>query len=444
MSDLLERSTSSLAADLKSGAMSSVALTMACLDRIANLEPDIKAWAHLDRDMALRQAQAADARRASGKPLGALHGLPVAVKDIIDTADLPTEYNSPIYRGRRPTMDATLVQRLRSTGAIVMGKTVTSEFAVYTAGPTRNPHDLSRTPGGSSSGSAAAIAARMVPLALATQTNGSTIRPASFCGVVGFKPSLGVLPRTGILKQSTMLDQPGLMAMDVAGVALLADALGGYDPLDEQSLRPPVPPLSAATVEAEAPPRLAFIRSPYWNQADETTREAIEGYVASLGGMVETVALPAPFDDAASIQSVIMNAGIADACRDDYVRSRDRMSAVLLGIVENGRKISAMEFIAALAQRDRLRALYAEIVSGYDAVVTSAALGIAPKRETGTGNPIMATLWTLLGAPAITLPLLTGAENMPVGVQFVGRLNDDVGLIRAAAWLERHHACKLR
>src|SRR5690349_9515222 len=270
MSDLLERSTSSLAADLKSGAMSSVALTMACLDRIANLEPDIQAWAHLDRDMALRQAQAADARRASGKPLGALHGLPVAVKDIIDTADLPTEYNSPIYRGRRPTKDATLVQRLRSTGAIVMGKTVTSEFAVYTAGPTRNPHDLSRTPGGSSSGSAAAIAARMVPLALATQTNGSTIRPASFCGVVGFKPSLGVLPRTGILKQSTMLDQPGLMAMDVAGVALLADALGGYDPLDEQSLRPPMPLLSAATVEAEAPPRLAFIRSSYWDQADET------------------------------------------------------------------------------------------------------------------------------------------------------------------------------
>jgi Asp-tRNA(Asn)/Glu-tRNA(Gln) amidotransferase A subunit family amidase len=444
MSDLLERSASSLAADLKSGALSSVALTMACLDRIANLEPDIKAWAHLDRDMALRQAQAADARRASGKPLGALHGLPVGVKDIIDTADLPTEYNSPIYRGRRPTKDATLVQRLRSTGAIIMGKTVTSEFAVHTAGPTRNPHDLSRTPGGSSSGSAAAIAARMVPLALATQTNGSTIRPASFCGVVGFKPSLGVLPRTGILKQSTMLDQPGLMAMDVAGVALLADALGGYDPLDEQSLQPPVPLLSAAAVEAEAPPRLAFIGSPYWDQADETTREAIEGYVASLGGMVETVALPALFDDAARIQGVIMNAGIADACRDDYVRSRDRMSDVLLGIVENGRKISAMEFIAALAQRDRLRARYTEIVSGYDAVVTPAALGIAPKRAAGTGNPIMATLWTLLGAPALTLPLLAGGENMPLGVQLVGRLNDDARLIRAAAWLERHHACKPR
>jgi Asp-tRNA(Asn)/Glu-tRNA(Gln) amidotransferase A subunit family amidase len=160
--------------------------------------------------------------------------------------------------------------------------------------------------------------------------------------------------------------------------------------------------------------------------------------------MVETAALPALFDDAAKIQGVIMNAGIADACRDDYVRARDKMSDVLLGIVENGRKISAMEFIAALAARDRLRARYAEIVAGYDAVVTPAALVIAPKREAGTGNPIMATLWTLLGAPAITLPLLTGAENMPVGVQFVGRLNDDAGLIRAAAWLECRHASKPR
>ena len=153
-----------------------------------------------------------------------------------------------------------------------------------------------------------------------------------------------------------MLDQPGLMARDVAGVTLLADALGGYDPLDEQSLLPPVPPLSAATLEAEAPPRLAFIRSPYWDQVDAATQVAIEGYVGSLAGVVEPVALPAPFDDAAKIQGVIMNAGIADACRDDYVRARDKMSDVLLGIVEKGRKISAMEFIAALAARDRLRA----------------------------------------------------------------------------------------
>ena len=225
--DLLERSAVSLVADLRSGALSAVDLATACLDRIATLEPDIRAWAHLDRNMALEQAQAADARRASGHPLGPLHGLPVAVKDIIDTADLPTEYNSPIYRGWQaaegcnPRAATPIDRRDRHGQDRDVG--VRGLFG-RTDG---NPHDLSRTPGGSSSGSAAAIAARMVPLALATQTNGSTIRPASFCGVVGFKPSLGVLPGPA-LEQSTMLDQPGLMARDVFGVALLADALGGF------------------------------------------------------------------------------------------------------------------------------------------------------------------------------------------------------------------------
>ncbi|WP_454857924.1 amidase [Rhizobium binxianense] len=437
MSNLSTRSATSLLAGLREGSLSAVELTQACLDRIAALEPDIHAWTWLDREHALAQARAADARRVAGEKLGPLHGLPVGVKDIIDAADMPTEYNSPIYRGRRPEKDATLVARLRAAGAVVLGKTVTSEFAVYTPGPTRNPHDLSRTPGGSSSGSAAAVAAGMIPLALATQTNGSTIRPASFCGIVGYKPSLGVLPRTGILKQATMLDQPGLMAMDVAGVALLADALAGFDPLDEQSLRPAMPPLGAA-IAFENAPKLAFVRSPYWERADETTRTAIEGFVRSLGGLVEEVRLPEAFDKAAEWQNIIMSAGIADACRDDYVRARDLMSDVLLGIVETGRKIAATDFIAALSARDNLRAAYRDLLVGYDAIVTPAALGIAPLREEGTGNPIMATVWTLLGAPALTLPLLKSPHGMPLGVQLAGQLDDDAGLIRAAAWLERH------
>jgi Asp-tRNA(Asn)/Glu-tRNA(Gln) amidotransferase A subunit family amidase len=436
MADLLARPAALLLADLRSGALSSVELTTACLDRIAAVEPNIRAWAYLDPALALSQARAADARRAAGEEPGALHGLPVGIKDIIDTADMPTEYNSPIYRGRRPEKDATLVARLRKAGAIVLGKTVTSEFAVYTPGPTGNPHDPTRTPGGSSSGSAAAVAARMVPLALATQTNGSTIRPASFCGIVGYKPSLGVLPRTGILKQAAMLDQPGLMAIDLAGVALLGDALAGPDPLDEQSLRPSIPPLARA-VTADTTPKLAFVRGPYWDQADEPARAALEAFVSSLDDLIEEVDLPADFDRAADLQATIMNAGIADACRDDYEQSKAMMSSILLGIVEAGRKISAMEFIAALAARDRLRGCHRDLFAGFDAIVTPAAPGIAPLREQGTGDPIMATIWTLLGAPALTLPLLEGPEGMPLGVQMVGRLDDDFGLIRAAAWLER-------
>jgi len=439
MTELFERSAADLLADLATGALSAVALTEACLARIAAMEPDIRAWAFLDPELALVQARAADMRRKTGEPLGPLHGLPVGVKDIIDTADMPTEYNSPLYKGRHPDRDATLVARLRVAGAIVVGKTVTSEFAVYTAGPTRNPHDPARTPGGSSAGSAAAIAARMVPLALATQTNGSTIRPASFCGVVGYKPSLGVLPRTGILRHAFLLDQPGLMAMDVAGVALLADALAGLDPADEQSFRPAPASLTDALSSA-ARPRLAFVRGPYWQMMDRPAQAAFADFVRSLGKLAEPVELPPAFDNAADILTTIMSTGVADACRADYANARSLMSDALAGIVEAGLSVSALDLIAAFAARERLRTFFRQKFTHFDAIITPASLGIAPLHENGTGNPIMATTWTLLGAPAISLPLLTGEAGMPLGVQLVGRLDDDPGLLRAAAWLERYRS----
>ena len=438
---LLDRSARDLATELRSGGLTAVAVTTASLDRIEAQKSDIRAWAYVDPEVALAQARAADVRRAAGERLGALHGLPVGVKDIIDTADMPTEYNSPIHRGRRPKTDATLVARLRSAGAIILGKTVTSEFAVYTPGPTRNPHDLSRTPGGSSSGSAAAVAAGMIPLALATQTNASTIRPASFCGIVGYKPSLGLLPRTGVLKQSTMLDQPGLMARNVGDAALVASILMGADPLDEQTLAATPFSLSAVGVTNSAP-RLAFVRGPYWEQADASTQAAVATYVSSLDGVVAPIDLPPAFDEAASVHSVIMNAGIAESYLEDYRRSKALMSDVVRGIVEAGRGLSAVKFVAALSARERLRASFLEIAAPFDALVTPAALGVAPKREAGTGNPIMSTLWTLLGAPSVSLPLLQGPEGMPLGVQLVGRLNADADLIRAAAWLERRGAVR--
>ncbi|MDR3476259.1 MAG: amidase [Devosia sp.] len=434
--DLADRRAGELAARLQRGELTAVALATACLARIAAREPAIEAWAYLDRERVLADAAVLDAKRVSGVPLGPLHGLPVGVKDIFDTFDMPTENGTPAHRGRRPTADATMVSRLRAAGALIMGKTVTSELAVYTAGPTRNPHDPDRTPGGSSSGSAAAVAAGMVPLALATQTNGSTIRPASYCGVVGYKPSLGVLPRTGILKQSMLLDQPGLMALDLAGVALLADALAGQDPADEMSL--PAPDSLAAAVADPLPaPRLAFVRGPYWHLADETARTALERYVASLGNRVETVELGPEFDAAADLHRAIMTAGIAEAFAPIYASAKDVLSPVVTGIIEDGRKLAATEFIAALSARDRLRAVFAERFAPFDAIVTAATLGVAPKRGGGTGNPIMATSWTLVGAPALTLPLLAGDAGMPLGVQLVGNLRDDVRLLRAAAALER-------
>ena len=433
----LDRSARDLAVELRSGALGATALTTACLERIALREPDIHAWTYLDRALALAQAAAADARRERGETLGQLHGLPVGVKDIIDTCDMPTEYNSPIHRGRRPPRDAALVARLRSAGAIVLGKTVTSEFAVYTPGPTRNPHDLSRTPGGSSSGSAAAVAAGMIPLALATQTNGSMIRPASFCGIVGYKPSLGRLPRTGVLRHSAMLDQPGLMARNVGDAALIADALMGVDPLDEQSRAATPSSLMSAASAERSPPRFAFVRGPYWARAESSTQAAVTAFAAGLGGAVEAVDLPASFDEAATLHGVIMNTGIADVCRNDYRHSKHLMSDILRGIVEAGQRLGAVDLVGALSARERLRAHFSEIFARFDAIIAPAALGVAPKHEAGTGDPIMSTLWTLLGAPAISLPLLEGPEQMPLGVQLVGRLDADVDLISSAAWLER-------
>lgn len=439
MQSLTDRPARDLAVDLRSGALSAAVLAAACLDRIAALEPEIHAWAWIDRDLTMAQARAADDRRASGACLGPLHGLPVGVKDIYDTSDMPTELGTPIHRGRRPSADATMVARLRACGAVILGKTVTTELATYTPGPTRNPNDRTRTPGGSSSGSAAAIAAGMASLTLATQTNGSVIRPAAFCGVVGLKPSLGLLPRTGILKQSMMLDQPGLMARDVGDVAFLAQALIGPDPDDEQSFYGAVPDLGAAASDRSVRPKMAYVRGPFWNLVDAAARESLDQYVKTLGFDVDTIALPAEFDDAARAHGIIMQAGLAEAFREEYAHGRLLMSERLISMLETGRQISAVTFIEALGVRDRLRRLFDKIAAPFDALITPATLGIAPKLEKGSGDPIMATLWTLVGAPSLTAPFLFGEEGMPLGVQLVGSRFSDERLIRSAAYLERLH-----
>ena len=434
---LLQLSARDLVKGLRSGDYRAADVMAACLARIEACEPAIRAWAWLDRDKAMSEAARADARRAGGAEPGPLHGLPVGVKDIIDTADMPTQYGTPIHRGRQPAADATVVARLRSAGAIILGKTVTSEHAVFVAGPTRNPHDTARTPGGSSSGSAAAVAAGMVPVALSTQTNGSTIRPASFCGVVGYKPSLGLLPRTGILKQSSVLDHPGVIARNAADAAFVVEAIGGEEIGDEQSLGASAAGLTEAALRDEPPPRLAFVRGPYWQRADPQACAALEAFVAGVGTPVEIVDLPAAFDDAAQILGVIMDAGIAQAYHEDFARARAGMAEVLVRIIERGQGLAATALLDALAARDQLRRSFDALAAPYDAILTLAAPGVAPLVSEGTGDPMFATTWTLIGAPAITLPLLTGAAGLPLGVQLVGGTRRDARLLRAAAWLER-------
>src|SRR6266481_4070635 len=267
---LHELSGSEAARLIRDGTISSEQLVEACLARIREVDERVQAWAFLDPDHALAQARAADAWRSEGRPTGPLHGVPVGIKDIFDTADMPTEYGSALCAGRTPFRDATVVAMLRSAGAVIMGKTVTTEFAYFTPGKTRNPHNCEHTPGGSSSGSAAAVAAGMVPLALGSQTNGSTIRPAAFCGVVGFNPTHGLISRHGVLKLSRTLDHVGLYARSIADIALLAEQLVGYDEGDPDTRpRARMPFVEVATEEPPLPPMLAFVKTPYWEMTDE-------------------------------------------------------------------------------------------------------------------------------------------------------------------------------
>src|SRR6185437_3362004 len=289
------------------GELSSEEYTGACLDRIAAVEDRVHAFAHLDPDAALAQARALDERRRSGGPVGPLHGVPVAVKDIFDTADYPTECGSPILRGRRPMRDTTAVARLRAGGAVIIGKTVTTEFAYYHPGPTRNPHDPERTPGGSSSGSAAAVAAGMVPLAIGSQTNGSVIRPAAFCGVYGCKPTHGTISRHGALMLSQTLDHVGVFANTLTDTALILETLAGYDESDADTRLMAAPEFRKTLAEKPpSPPRLAFVRTPVWDKADAEARAAFEDLAKRLGDSVATIDLPDDYRAAWDDQRVIM------------------------------------------------------------------------------------------------------------------------------------------
>jgi Asp-tRNA(Asn)/Glu-tRNA(Gln) amidotransferase A subunit family amidase len=432
---------SEAAADIREGRISAVELTTACLDRVAEIDPEVQAWAFLDRDHALMQAQALDEHRARGNSLGPLHGIPVGIKDIFDTGDMPTELGSPLWAGRTPRRDATAVARLRSAGAVIMGKTVTAEYAYFHPGKTRNPHDQGRTPGGSSSGSAAAVAACMVPGAIGSQTNGSTIRPAAYCGVVGFKPTHGLIPRTGALMLSRALDHVGIFARSVEDAALLAEAMAGFDAEDPDTRPIARPPLASIAVsEPPLPPRFAFVRSAVWDQTEPVTREAFAELVEALGEAAVETDLGGSFDRAIDMHRTIMEVEMAHNLHRDYEKGGDQLSAPLRKIIERGRSRPAVEYAAALAGSATLNAALDFVFEEYDAVLTPAAPGEAPRGLESTGNPVFCTTWTYLGTPAITLPLLRSAAGLPLGVQLVGRRGGDARLLRTARWLAKTFA----
>jgi len=422
---------------IRDGVVSSEQFVEACLARIAEVDGQIQAWAFLDPEYALQQARAADQRRLSGAPVGALHGVPVAIKDIFDTADMPTEYGSAIYAGRTPSRDASVVTMLRAAGAVIMGKTVTTEFAYFSPGKTRNPHNPEHTPGGSSSGSAAAVGANMVPLAIGSQTNGSTIRPAAYCGVVGFKPTHGLISRHGALMLSRTLDHVGLFANSVNDIALLAEQIIGCDENDpDTSPRARLPFGQVAAEEPPLPPMFAFIKTPMWERADEDTKEGFNEVIEHLGSQVEEVELFPSAADAWQWHQTIMGAEMAQNLEREWTSARELLSAQLRAQIERGREARAHDYLRALSRITPINESFIELFEQrYDAILTPAAPSAAPKGLDSTGDPSFCTLWTLCGMPAISLPLLQSANGLPIGVQLVGPRHGDARLLRTARWL---------
>ncbi len=421
------------------GTLSSAKLAGACIERIDSTEDEIAAWAYLDRDAVRAGANALDELRRRGRPTGQLHGIPVGVKDNIDTADMPTERGSSIYRGRRPETNAAVVERLREAGALVMGKTVCTELAWMEPAATRNPHDLSRTPGGSSSGSAAAVAAGHVPLSIGSQTGGSVIRPASYCGIYGFKPSSGIVSRRGVFETSPTLDQVGVFGNDLGDVALLADVLGGYDAADPQSYLAPRPRmLEGWLAEPPVEPDFVWIDMPYASRYSTAAVDGSDELLDALGEHAERISSPQSFAALIECHKVIYEYEIYRCLADEREHHADELGATTRQGLDAAARRSEAEYREALDVRSAAIEWFGQFFHDYDAIVTPSALGEAPPVEAGTGDPVCCVIWTLCGLPCISLPLLAGESDLPIGVQLVGAPGADHRLLRTARWLLNH------
>jgi Asp-tRNA(Asn)/Glu-tRNA(Gln) amidotransferase A subunit family amidase len=430
---------SEAAAAIRSGTLTSLELVEQCIARIEELEDTVQAWAFFDPSYALRQAREADRLQQAKGALGPLHGIPVGIKDIFDTSDMPTENGTVLHAGRTPVEDAATVALLRAAGAVIMGKTVTTELAVYSPGKTRNPRNTSHTPGGSSSGSAAAVAADMIPLAIGSQTNGSVIRPAAYCGVCGYKPTQGLVSLYGALAQSRHLDTIGVFARSVEDLALIAEQLMVYDGRDpNQRQRARANLVDTVAQPPPAPPQIAFVKTPIWPRADAETQEAFIRLAQQIGSPVTEVVLPDSFDRAIEWHGTIMQSDLAKSFAREYERGRDRLSSTLRNMIENGQKILAVDYNVALEHVRRLNRDLQRIFASYDVILTPATTGTAPHGLESTGSPVFCTIWTLTGLPAVSVPLLNAANGLPLGVQLVSAKGDDARLLRTARWLAEH------
>ena len=438
MIDIFSLSVEELASKIKNAEISSVEVCEAYIERIKKFEKDVKAWAYFDKKILLEKAAEADDHRKSGKPTGSLHGVPIAVKDIIGTVDMPTECGTVIRKGKSYSQNAEIIDLLHSAGAIVMGKTATSELAYLGPSSTTNPHDKNRTPGGSSSGSAAAVASFMAPASIGSQTGGSIIRPASYCGVVGYKPSYGLISRNGVLKTSYSLDHIGMFGRKVEDVAMLAKVLIKKDKFDSATIH-----YSAENIVSETKkgplfePKFIFYKTEYWKMIDKKSKEAFEYFIKSFKKNIEIFDTPSYFKNIHRYHQIIHETDLANNFSVYFKKFKKKLSKYMQDAITKGNKHSAKEYAEAIDFMKRSYESYQEVFEDYHGVLTPSSPGVAPKGLKSTGTAEFNKVWSYLGTPCISLPLLEGENNLPLGIQMIGDRYDDHRFLGVARWLEK-------
>ncbi len=440
MPEIYELSVVEAAAQIREGTLSPVALVESLLARIDALDGDLQAWVTIDRDAALSAARQREAEVRDGGPLGLIHGVPVGLKDIFYTEGMLTACGSKVYADFVPTFDATSVARIKEAGGIILGKAVTTEFATSDPSPTRNPWNLEHTPGGSSSGSSAAVAARMVPAALGSQTGGSTCRPAAYNGIVGVKPTYGRISRYGVAPVSWSLDHVGILTRTVADAALMLSVLSGEDDNDPGSLRESVPDFTAQMEEHDRPPRIGLVRQYYQDYATAEMwahTEAVANQLAEAGAEVEEIPLPDSFARVHSFQRIVMNVECAAFHQANHrVRAADYGPRIRAGM-EMGMIMPTTAYQKAQRLRRKFRADMSEMVAKVDVVMTPAIPAPAPRDLNTTGDAAFQVPWTAAGLPTVVVSTGLSELGMPMAVQFGGPWAEEGKVLGAAQWCER-------
>ena len=439
MAELFDLTVAEAARPIRERELSSSALAEALLDRIQRLDPILKAWVTVDREEVLDTARQRDKELDGHGPRGPLHGIPVGLKDIFYTVGMKTTAGSKIHANFVPTYDATCVARLKDAGAVILGKAVTTEFAFADPSPTRNPWNLAHTPGGSSSGPSAAVAARMCAAALGSQTAGSTCRPASYNGIVGLKPTAGRISLHGVVPLAWSLDTVGTLTRTVEDAAILLGVMAGHDPSDHSSATEPVEDYRGALDGFQSPPRIGLIREYFLEQCDDEIKRHTEDVAQRLshaGASVEELALPESFASCHPAHRVVMNVEAAAFHEDLFKERPDDYGPVLSRTIETGMLVPGVRYLEAQRLRRRFKEEITALVSRVDVLLTPTTVTPAPRDLNTTGDPMFQTPWTFAGLPTVTIPSGLSQSDLPLGIQLVGRPFGEADLLAAARWCE--------